>query len=230
VKTLGILGGVGPLAGVHFYEQLVRRTPARTDQEHLPVVLMSSPEVTNRVEHLLGAGRSPAPALCAVARRLENAGAGLIVIASATTHAYHAEIQEAVTIPVLNLLEETAAALDRAGYRRPAFLATRATADLRLYDSYLAPGTEPIYPDPASQRELQALIDAVKAGAPKAALRQRSSAVLARRWAARADAAVLACTEVPLVAPVPPSGLPLVSVSDVLAEAALRECRTLAYT
>jgi aspartate racemase len=106
-------------------------------------------------------------------------------------------------------------------------MATQATAELRLYEPHLSGEVRPLYPDAASQRELQALIDAVKAGVPTAMLRARSSEILARPWAAEADVAVLACTEVPLVAPTPPIGVPTVSVTDILAaQSALRECRT----
>lgn len=43
MRTVGIIGGVGPLAGAHFYRRLVELTPAGRDEEHIPVVLATDP-------------------------------------------------------------------------------------------------------------------------------------------------------------------------------------------
>jgi aspartate racemase len=232
MRNLGVIAGVGPMAGVHFYERLVRLTPAANDQEHLPLALVSRPEVTNRVKHLLGDGASPAPGLRAAAQQLERAGAELIVIASVTTHAYHYQVQEAVDIPVLNLLAEVGRALEYSGFHRPAFLGTQATAQLRLFEPYLGDDVCSLYPDLDTQIELQSLIDQVKAGVAVETLWPAAAEILVRPWCDEADVAVLACTEVPLVVPTSPSatewttvkGLPILSVTDVLAEMCVREC------
>jgi hypothetical protein len=44
-KVVGVLGGMGPLATADFYTKLVRLTPARTDQDHLRVLIDSNPKV-----------------------------------------------------------------------------------------------------------------------------------------------------------------------------------------
>ncbi|MEH1167099.1 amino acid racemase [Micromonospora sp. CPCC 205539] len=216
------MGGVGPLAAAHFYQRLIQLTPASEDDEHLEVVLVAE-RVPSRIAYLSGAGPSPLPALLRAAQHLEAAGVDAVVIPSATTHAFHDDVARALAVPVLDLLAEVGAALARRGLRRPVFLATAPTARLRLYEPHLAAGTRPLYPTTAAQGLVDALIDGVKRGEPVEALRAGLAAlVTAGPWPVEADCVVLACTELPVIAPLGATGpLPLVDVTDVLADAVL---------
>lgn len=220
-KTVGILAGLGPLAGAFFYQRLIHLTPATSDQQHLKVLLVSDPGIPSRVNHLLGCGPSPAPVLQSLARQLQDWGADILVIPSATTHAYFQEISSVVTIPVINLLAEVGATLSRLAYRRVAFVATSATAQLRLFDPYLPQGVEAVYPDGATQRDVQQLVDAVKGGAPLEMLQSQLASIALKPWAAGASCLVLGCTELPLIAPEAALPIPLLSVTDVLVQALL---------
>jgi aspartate racemase len=85
---IGIVGGIGPLAGADMYKQIVANTVANADQDHLPVMLASLPgEIVDRMPFLLhGTGENPAIGIAKVIRMLENAGADLIAIACNTAH------------------------------------------------------------------------------------------------------------------------------------------------
>jgi aspartate racemase len=226
MRTVGVIAGLGPLAGAHFYERLIVLTGADSDAAHLPIILLSDPATPSRVDHLMGRGPSPTPWLCAAARKLQRWRADVIAIPSATTHAYYDEIARAVSIPVVNLLQGVGRAIDEMGLRRPAFLATCATAMLRLFDSYVSCRVDPIYPDALCQLEVQALIDAVKGGCPPRPLRSWMRELVAKPWACGADGIVLACTELPLLADSEDvGGLPIISVTDILALATIAACR-----
>ncbi|HEU5377680.1 MAG TPA: amino acid racemase [Ktedonobacteraceae bacterium] len=220
-KTVGILAGVGPLAGAFFYKRLIELTPAESDQQHLKVILISDPGILSRVDHLLERGLSPAPALQHVARQLQALGADFIAIPSATTHAYWKEISKVVRIPVINLLAEVGQTLHRSGHKHIIFLATQATAQKRLFDPYLAPDAIPIYPEEPVQKQVQYLIDAVKSGASPGDLHARLSAVTEQCWAAKADCVVLACTELPIIFPDRAENETVISITDVLAKAVI---------
>ncbi|MBL7808588.1 MAG: aspartate/glutamate racemase family protein, partial [Saprospiraceae bacterium] len=86
---IGIVGGIGPMAGVDLYKQIVENTIAATDQEHLPVLLASLPnEITDRTSFLLGlTDKNPASALARVIMLLNNAGCTHVGIACNTAHA-----------------------------------------------------------------------------------------------------------------------------------------------
>jgi aspartate racemase len=221
MKTLGILAGLGPLAGAFFYKRLINLTPAASDQQHLKVILVSDPGVPSRTDHLLGCGPSPAPVLQSLACQLQEWGADVLAIPSVTTHAYFREISEAVTIPIINLLAEVGATLGRLDYHRAAFIATSATAQARLFDSYLPRGIETLYPDAATQHGIQELIDGVKGGCSLLSLRSQLASIACRPWASGASCLVLGCTELPLISPDEDLPIPLVSSTDVLAQAIL---------
>ncbi len=86
---IGIVGGIGPMAGADLYKKIVENTIAETDQEHLPVLLASIPnEIADRTSFLLGKNtENPAPAIAKIILLLENAGANHIGIACNTAHA-----------------------------------------------------------------------------------------------------------------------------------------------
>ncbi|WP_043115110.1 aspartate/glutamate racemase family protein, partial [Pseudacidovorax intermedius] len=70
LAPIGILGGMGPLATVDFMRKILAATPARCDQEHLPLLVSSIPQIPDRTAAFLGEGTSPLPALVSSARRL----------------------------------------------------------------------------------------------------------------------------------------------------------------
>lgn len=222
---VGIAGGLGPLAGAHFYRRLVEGTTASRDADHLAVVLISDPAIPSRAAHLLGHGESPVPALAAVLDRLAVAGATLIAIASSTTHAYYDELAARSSVPIVHLLRALGRAAGAAGLRRPGIVATTAMARHRLLDPHMPDDVDARHPGAAIQQRIQDIIDAVKAGAEPAAAREAMLEVLhAPAW--EADGFLFACTETSLLLPLPSAPGPIVSAADVLVaevlEAALR--------
>jgi aspartate racemase len=222
---IGIVGGVGPLAAAHFYTRLIELTDVRRDEDNLPVVLVSE-QVPSRIAHLLDGGPDPLPVLLSAARKLITAGATVIAIPSATTHAYRDRIAGEVNVPVLDLVAETGRELARRGSHAPVFLATRATASLRLYDPYLPCGVKSLYPGVVGQALTDRVIDGVKSGRPRGAVRHELDELLrCAPWPKHADAIVLGCTELPvLIDESEAPGVPLLSVTDVLARAVLSSC------
>jgi aspartate racemase len=221
--TVGIIGGLGPAAGAAFYLELVRATAAMADEDHPGVVLRSPAGLPDRRQHLLGHGRSPLPALQAVARDLERDGVDVIALPSATTHAYWSEIQESTTVPLINLLAETAKVIDSNGYTRPALLATGPSICLGLFDRHLQPGCPPLTPDAATQHVVGTVVDGVKANRDLDQLAGTLQEAVSRSWAEGADALLLGCTELHLLADRLTVPLPVIDCSSVLAAAVLRE-------
>ncbi|SRR5579862_4789786 len=225
-RTIGVLGGMGPLATADFYLKLVRLVPARVDQDHPRVIIDSNPSIPDRMAALLEGGPDPAPALVATAQNLERAGAELIAIPCNSAHAFLQAVRRGVRIPVLDMMEEVAGAA--AGREPPprliGVLGTTATLRLRLYHQALERrGLAAIEPDERAQQAVMAAIHAVKGGdlgdGVRASVRAIASA-LARRGA---DAIVLGCTELPLVLGAADVAVPVVDATEILARAALRE-------
>ncbi len=228
MKTIGILGGLGPLAGAFFYRRLIELTPVRGEEDHLPVVMVSSPAIPSRLAYLEGRGPSPLPALQAAVRRLEGAGADVIVMPSSTTHAFFPELKAASSAEWVNMIEEVSQAAGSRGVTRLALVATTPTITFHLYDDALrARGIIPLVPDDASQSHIMDVIAGVKNGEALPPLAAELMAVAERPWASGADAVVLACTETPVVFPLSEWSLrhpvPILSATDILASAAIRK-------
>ena len=80
MQRIGVLGGLGPAATVDFLDQLVRLTPARRDQDHLPVLAAFLTQVPDRSAAILGQGPDPLPALLEGIALLNHTGVDLIAI------------------------------------------------------------------------------------------------------------------------------------------------------
>ncbi|MCA1809861.1 MAG: aspartate/glutamate racemase family protein [Kiritimatiellia bacterium] len=228
-KTIGILGGVGPEATAELFRRIIRMTGAQCDQDHLPVIIFNNPAIPDRTAAIIGRGASPLPALKDTARRLEKAGADCIAIPCNTAHFFLPQIRRAVHIPVLDMIDATAACIAAVhpGVRRVGLLATTGTVRSRLYHAALRRRRVRVIVPPASaQRDLvMAAIygrEGIKAGArrrPAQMLRQ--AAELLRE----ADAGLLiaGCTEISMVLRGRCAGLPLVDPLTVLAREAIRQ-------
>lgn len=195
---LGIVGGMGPMAGVYFQQLIIQATPARRDQDHLEVVCFTNPHVPERMRSLAeDGGRRYAAAVRESALLLARAGATHIVIPCNTAHARLAEIRQNVPVPVLDMIAIAVAELvARHGRgRRVGLLATVGTIRERVFER--AGGTdvaEWILPAPVEQERVAEAILAVKLGRVEDA----GPAVLgvARHLSGRgAEVIVVGCTE-----------------------------------
>lgn len=113
--TIGVLGGMGPAAGVDFCARVVAAHDAPRDQDHPPCILYSATQVPDRTAFLSGEGPDPAPALVAAARTLEAAGADFIAIPCNSAHAFLDAIRAAVEVPILDMIALAAAAAAEIG-------------------------------------------------------------------------------------------------------------------
>ncbi|MFW6037888.1 MAG: aspartate/glutamate racemase family protein, partial [Desulfonatronovibrio sp.] len=104
-KIAGILGGMGPEATVDLMNRVIKATPAKDDEDHIRMVVDNNPKVPSRIKALIqGDGSSPGPCLREMARKLESWGVDFLAMPCNTAHFYHQEIQEAVSIPVLDMI------------------------------------------------------------------------------------------------------------------------------
>ncbi|MDX6742364.1 aspartate/glutamate racemase family protein [Actinocorallia sp. A-T 12471] len=223
---IGVIGGLGPLAGAAFYRHLVEAAGPVDDSGHPETVLLSDPAIPSRLDHLLGHGPSPLPRLVSVARRLADMGCGVLALTSITTHAYYDALSARVGVPIVDARAAVARAVAESGARRPALAGTGPARRLGLLDAPLrAAGLDPVHPDDAAQRELDALVREVKARGVTPDAVRRLTRILSGGWRADADALVIACTDLsPLAEAVPGAH----DVSRVLARAVLDRARATA--
>jgi len=104
-RTVGILGGMGPMATADFLQKLISQTKAECDQEHIPLIVYSIPQIPDRSSAIVASGESPFPMLLEGARTLQDAGATCIAIPCNTAHYWHRALSEELSIPVLHIAE-----------------------------------------------------------------------------------------------------------------------------
>lgn len=230
-RIVGVLGGMGPLATVDLYRKVVEATPARTDQEHLHVIIDADPSIPDRTEALLRGGADPVPQLIAGGQRLAAAGAAFIIMPCNTAHAFLDRVQPQVPIPFVSMIDETARAV--ATLVDPGapvgILATEGTLSARLYhDAFAAVGLEPRQPSPAAQAEVNGAIAAVKRGDTSRAATERVLIAARELIDGGAQALIAACTELPLILQQPDVPVPLIDPTTVLAQAAVRTAQSTA--
>lgn len=221
-KTVGILGGLGALAGAHFYRRLLELKGDTGDASQPRVVLVADPDVPSRIDHLGGRGPSPVPALQSLARTLHGAGATFLAVPSSTTHAYYDEIAAVVPIPVIHLPRTAMVAARAQGMTSLALMATTPTVTLGIYEAAARQaGVHLVYPDGETQAAIQRLVLRTKAGEDPQRLGEELARLRRRPWSGGADGVLLGCTELPVICPPSLRTPGLLDASDVLALACL---------
>lgn len=222
---IGILGGMGPLATVDLMSKLIALSGAENDQDNLPVVVWSDPRVPDRRAALLEAGApSPLPVMLQGIAALEAAGATLIIIACNTAHAWYETMAETAKVPILHIADSACDQLCSSlpEGSRVAVIATHATLVTGFYQERLERrGMKSlVLDDEDTHTHVQSVIACIKRGDIAASYRDMT-AVLDKLLAKGADAALLACTELPLAAPPEGHVLPLFDATEALARAAI---------
>lgn len=204
MSMLGVLGGMGPMAGAAFALRLVALTPAARDQDHIPTLLLNDPRVPDRSTARIAGGEDPLPYMRAGIEFLNASGAKLIAIPCNTAHLWYDELALASQSPVLHIIEAVVADLRRQGimHGKIGLMGTAATLALGLYQRTLNHyGYECILPQDDEVESLcMTSIRAVKANQLDQALVPAMECVQRLRERG-ADAVVLGCTELPLAIP-----------------------------
>lgn len=159
-QTLGILGGLGPMATVYFYDMLVRHTKATCDQDHLDVIISSRASTPDRTSYILGQStENPFDIMARDAQRLVTFGADVLAIPCNTAHYFYDRLNETISVPILNMVEETVLEAKARGCCRVGILATSGTVQTGTYSRMCERhGLEFVCPDESHQQDLMNVI------------------------------------------------------------------------
>lgn len=225
MKTLGVIGGLGPMATAYFMQLVTQMSDARTDQEHIEMLVYSRPSVPDRTAYILGKSPdSPLPYMQEMGRALKRMGAQVIAIPCITAHYFQEELQEAAGLPVIHTIRETAACLRGAGVKAAGILATDGTVESRIFQTELEKaGIQPVLPDKKGQQALMDIIygDIKRGRRPDMDRFRRTAEDLLDRGA-RTN--ILACTELSIIKRDEGLQQGYLDVLDVLARTAVRRC------
>lgn len=224
---LGVLGGMGPQATNTFYQRLIDRTQAESDQEHLQVLIWSDAKIPDRTAGILGGPQEAEKvyeALRAGAKLLEGAGCTVLAIPCNTSHYFADRLQGELKIPLIHMIRETVSAIAATGKKTVGILATDGTVRTGIYQKELtAAGLTPVVPPENLQRVVMSIIyDEIKKG--ETGSREKFGEVDAWLRQAGCDCAILGCTELSVyrtLHSLPPF---YIDAMEVLAEQAILRC------
>lgn len=223
---LGVLGGMGPQATQDFYQRILDKTDAHSDQEHLPTVILSDTLMPDRTKAILGGDTEGCyRRLLADAKMLEQVGCTAVAIPCNTSHYFADRLQGELDIPILHMVRETAGVLAARGdVDRVGILGTDGTVRTGVYQRECAAlGLHALAPPEEVQRLVMSIIyDEIKKG--EKGSREKFALIDQCLRELGCDAAILGCTELSVYRTY--HGLPdfYVDAMDVLAETCITFC------
>ena len=220
-KTVGIIGGMGPGATALLFQKMIGYTEANSDSEHIHIVIDNNTMIPDRTASILKGDDAPARSIIESGKKLEVFGAQMILLPCNTSHYYYDSIQEALRIPVVNMIAETAKVCVKNGYRKIGVLATTGTCNTHTYDRELGKfGVEAIYPEEEGQKIVMEIIyDQVKAG--KKINATILDQTLKKMECQGAQGFILGCTELPFAIKNGDFGYHFLDSLDILAKRAV---------
>lgn len=153
MKTIGVVGGIGPESTLEYYRQMIAAYRAQVADGSYPLILIHSINLQQMV-NLFTAGRhaEATDVLADSLQRLARAGADFALMAANTPHLLFDAIRARSPIPLLSIVEVTRAAAQARGFHRLALFGSRFTMQGRIYaDTFAAAGIAVVSPQPAEQ-------------------------------------------------------------------------------
>lgn len=225
MKTLGVIGGLGPAATALFMQMVIDMTDAGTDQEHIHMLIDNCPQIPDRTGYILDHSKeNPAPMMIRIGKQLAQAGADLIAIPCITSNYFYEDFRENIPVPVINIIGELKKIIHGAGIMDVGLMATSGTIESGLFQkAFNADGGRLILPEGELQADVMHLIyENVKAG--KRAEMDRFHKVSDYLRAEGAGIIILGCTELSVIKRNEKTGAGYIDALEVLAKCSVENC------
>lgn len=230
-ELLGIFGGMGPEATSDLFASVIKKTPALKDQDHLPTLVYSLPQVPDRMSSIENDDPAIIPYLVEGVKLLEDAGAVIIAIPCNTVHYYYDIMNDTVDIPIINMIRETVndVKLKYPDAKKIGLLATTGTISTGLYSNeFEKQGYTVVTPDDNIENDyVMKAVFGIKSGVDRQSNEDLLAVASDNVIAKGAEVIVLGCTEIPLAFNPERSSVPVVNATKVLALKAIEEYKRL---
>jgi len=225
-KTVGIIGGLGPETTAKFYLEVLAKAEI-VDASHRPSILIWNVPMDIAIEDSFIRGNDESETyiilLVEAAKKLEQARADFLVIPCNSVHVFIDKVRQAVSIPVLSIVEETDAFLTKNGIKKVGILATSATVKNRLYEELLEQrGIEVVLPSTNDQGELDASITRLVHNQGSEQDREKLESIITTLSNKGVQTTLLACTDLQLIAPSHPT-VAIYDTMHILAESTVKK-------
>lgn len=224
MKTIGLIGGLSWQSSIDYYRLLNQDVQRRLGGHHNARSVMVSVDFAE-AEAMMRAGDwdGLTRLLVDAGRRVETAGADFVLLCTNTMHKLAGPLQDALAIPLLNIIDAAASAVRDAGLARVALLGTRFVMREDFYVQRLADsGVEALVPDPQGQFEVDRIIfEELTRGGITDSSRQAYLRIIDQLRAQGAQGVILGCTEIGLLLKQDDCALPLFDTTAIHARAAV---------
>ncbi|MCP3379577.1 aspartate/glutamate racemase family protein [Bradyrhizobium sp. CCGUVB4N] len=202
MRTIGLIGGMSWESTALYYKLINERVRDRMGKLHSAPLLLYSYDF-QEIKEMQYSGRwaEAAASLADVARRLESAGAGAIILCTNTMHKLAPELTAQLTIPFIHIGDATAQRIRAKGYRRVGLLGTKFTMEEDFYiDRLRAHDLDVLIPSADERADVNRIIyDELCLGVVAEPSRRRYQDVMATLVARGAECIILGCTEITML-------------------------------
>ena len=238
-KMIGIVGGMGPYAGLDLARKIFDLTQAKKDQDHVPLTLISNPEkIEDRTQFILGKTEiNPGIEISKIIRQLVDQGAKVIGMPCNTAHSKKIlnEIRDLPkNVHFINMISEVVKCIQKRYSRakRIGLLATSGTISSRVYNEEIDKNN--LFTILLSDKDQKKLIDdaiynkkiGIKANANPVhnVAKMKISLALKKLIIKKCDVIILGCTELPLaIKSKSYNSIPLLDSTEILASSLLKK-------
>ena len=134
---LGVIGGMGPLATVNFYQRIVLNTEAKCDNEHIDMVVLNHSTMPDRTKCIIENRKDE---FLEVIKKdfeiLENIGVEAVAIPCNTSHYFYDEFKKFTKLKIINMIEETILEIKNRGIKAVSVFGTLGTLNSGVYEKY----------------------------------------------------------------------------------------------
>lgn len=219
MKTLGILGGMGPLATADLFYKIITLTQAESDRDHIHIITDNYCDIPDRSAYILKRGEDPIHHMYEAAKKLEDIGVDFLVMPCNTAHYFYDRLAKKINIPFLNMITETAIYLR--GESRVGLLATEGTYKAELYEKKFHPyNITVVTPSDNIKKLINTIIYKFKGG--KFISETDLLTILHYFKEKDINNLILGCTELPLIFKDITYDISLTDPTEILAKAAIR--------
>ena len=225
MKTIGMIGGMSWESTLEYYRIVNQEVKARLGGLHSAKCLLYSVDF-EEIEALQRQDEWPeaAEVLSRAAQGLEKGGADFILICTNTMHKVAEEVEQSVSIPLLNIADATAEKIIAAGMQKIALLGTRFTMEEDFYKGRLvnAFGLDVLVPNNVEMDVIHRVIyQELCLGKIDNNSRQKYLDVINRLKGEGAEGVILGCTEIGLLVKQEDTDIPLFDTTEIHARAAV---------
>ncbi len=225
MRTLGVIGGLGPMATAYFMQMVIEMTKADKDQDHIDMIVYHCPSIPDRTNYIMGKSiEDPGIPMISAGKKLTAAGAELIAVPCVTAGYFYDRMSEKIRVPIINIAEETADYLTSQNVETVGVMATDGTLKSGLFQkSFYKRGIRMVLPGESGQSDVMHLIyQNIKAAKPaEMNLFERVSDELREKGS---QVIILGCTELSMIEKEGNIGAGYLDAMRVLAKCCVERC------